>query len=280
MKAFYKNTKYEIYDDGQCYSYLSQKFLTPQLSVKYPTYNLIIDGKKKKVAVHRMVAETFLDNPENKPIINHKDGNTHNYHLSNLEWATAAENSKHACSLGLTPKGSQEAIYFIENLPNEEWLSIVDFPLYLVSNQGRVMNKRTKRLLKPAISAHGYKEVSLWKNNKGYTKQVHQLVYSHFANDFNLVNYVINHKDGNKINNNIENLEKITYQENNLHAVYTIKTNKSNKPVYQMDSEHNIINQFNSIAEASRKTGINNISRAIKSQRMSGGFYWKFINND
>ena len=272
----YKNSDYEIFEDGSCYSYLSKKYLKPQLTNKYPTYNLTIDGKKKKVYIHRMVAETFIEKPAEKNIVNHIDGNTHNFHKNNLEWVTTSENSKHALANGLTPKGNQKINRFVENLLNEEWVEIPDFPLYLISNYGRVMNHKTKRLLKPAKKPAGYLQVSLWKNNKGYSKDIHQLVYISFTKDFNLTGYVINHIDGNKTNNNITNLEKITYQENNLHAVYTIKTNACAKPVLQLDQNGNIIKEFVSIAEATRMTSISNISRAIKSKRKAGSYYWKF----
>ena len=272
----YKNSDYEIFEDGSCYSYLSNKYLKPQLTNRYPTYNLTLNGKKKKVYIHRMVAETFIEKPDGKNIVNHIDGNTHNFNKDNLEWVTASENSKHALSNGLTSKGNQLINRFIENLPNEEWTELPGFPLYVISNYGRIMNYRTKRLLKPAKKPSGYLQVSLWKNNKGYTKDIHQLVYIAFTKDSNLTGYVINHIDGNKINNNITNLEKITYKENNLHAVYVIKANNCAKPVLQLDKNGNIIQEFKSIAEATRMTSISNISRAIKSKRTAGSYYWKF----
>jgi len=236
----YLNSEYEIYDDGRCYSYKSKKFLTAQLSAKYPTYNLTLPTGKRKVKVHRMVAETFLPRIDGKNIVNHKDGNTHNFNVNNLEWVNATENSKHASEMGLRPKSNQNAIYYTTNLNNEKWLEIKNYDNYLISNKGRVMNKNTKRLLKPATT-NGYLEVNLRKSNKGKTHRIHKLVYCHFANDFDLNNYVINHIDGNKQNNDFDNLEKVTSQENNVHATYITKINKSAKIVYQYDLEGNFI---------------------------------------
>lgn len=59
------------------------------------------NGKSKKVRVHRLVAQTYLDNPMDLPEVNHKDGNKKNNHKDNLEWVTSEGNKKHAISLGL-----------------------------------------------------------------------------------------------------------------------------------------------------------------------------------
>lgn len=69
---------------------------------------------RKHHLVHRMVATIFLDNPKNLPIINHKDGNKKNNHVSNLEWCTYQENSIHAFKTGLnipSKKCGKQVVY-------------------------------------------------------------------------------------------------------------------------------------------------------------------------
>jgi hypothetical protein len=223
-----------------------------------------------------MVAETFLPRIEGKDMVNHKDGDTHNFKLENLEWCNAKENAKHATETGLRKKGDQTIVKYTENLPGEEWLPVQDYPNYVISSCGRIMNIKTKRLLKQALGNGGYYEVNLWKNNSGKTTRIHKLVYTHFNQDFDLKGYVINHIDGNKLNNNVSNLEKVTYKENNLHAAYVIKTHDCAKPVEQLNEWLEIIGEYPSIKEAERQLNIANVGRAIRTGGRAGGFYWQF----
>lgn len=68
----------------------------------YERYNLSKDGKRYRILAHRLLAEHFIPNPENKPYVNHIDGNPSNNALDNLEWVTHLENVQHAIRTGLT----------------------------------------------------------------------------------------------------------------------------------------------------------------------------------
>lgn len=67
----------------------------------YYLVTLVHEGKRKNQFIHRLLAKHFIPNPENKPQVNHIDGNKQNNLLSNLEWVTAKENAQHAVRIGL-----------------------------------------------------------------------------------------------------------------------------------------------------------------------------------
>lgn len=80
------------------------------------------ESKKSAFFVHRIVATAFIPNPENKPVVNHIDGNPSNNHVDNLEWATRSENDLHAFKIGLRKPsngGTNKHVVRIDKTGNE-----------------------------------------------------------------------------------------------------------------------------------------------------------------
>lgn len=110
-------SNYEVSDDGCVRNVTTGVQLKPIIRSKTSNYlNVLLtddNGKRKHKNIHRIVAESFIDNPNNKPCVNHKDGNKHNNNVDNLEWVTHSENDIHAFRNGLrhsTPEQVQKAI--------------------------------------------------------------------------------------------------------------------------------------------------------------------------
>lgn len=93
---------YEVSNYGQIRNVKTLRILKFHLETKgYLGISLRKNNKSKRFAVHRLVAIAFIPNPENKPEVNHKDGDKQNNRVDNLEWATAKENTNHSINTGL-----------------------------------------------------------------------------------------------------------------------------------------------------------------------------------
>ena len=187
-------------------------------------------------------------------------------------------------------------------LTDEIWKDIKGYEgLYQASTLGEirriesvVVDKNKKRIrtfknkkIKQILRKDGYYFVNLSKNGKVKTAKVHRLIAETFLK--NDVNYnIINHKDGNKINNNVTNLEWCTCSHNTKEA-YRLGLRKPNilkealngrsKPVLQYDTSKNFIKKWSCIKEASKKLKIkdSNISLVCKGKRKTaGGHIWKY----
>lgn len=165
--------------------------------------------------------------------------------------------------------------------------------LYKVSNLGNVMSceryvktcgggKRlvSESVLKPFMCPGGYLEINLWKNNKMKTTMIHRLVAKAFLENPN--NFPeVNHKDENKKNNCVDNLEWCTpkYNANYGTRNQRMVEKKETKSVFMMDKSGNIIKKFDSLGEATRQTGfdISAIIRVCKGkQKTSMGYKWAY----
>lgn len=85
--------------------------LIPYEKNGYLAVNLYKDGKCKHYYIHRLVAQTFIDNPDNFREVNHKDCNKHNNNVSNLEWCSRRENLQHSYDHGLKRAGEKHGCH-------------------------------------------------------------------------------------------------------------------------------------------------------------------------
>lgn len=145
---------------------------------------------------------------------------------------------------------------------------------YLVNSNGSIFNQKKGKYLKGVKGSNGYLHVTLCYGKKEDCS-VHRLVAEAFIpNPDNLP--CVNHKDENKTNNAVENLEWCSYSYN---ITYGTGALRRNSPVLQLNMNGELIKQWGSIKEASEKLGIKyqGISRVCRRERQScGGFRWRY----
>ena len=156
----------------------------------------------------------------------------------------------------------------------EIWKDIEDYEgIYQVSNFGRIKN-RFNKIIKPRIYENKYLYVILY-NRFGYKNfRVHRLVaISFLENPLNLP--YVNHKDGNKLNNNLNNLEWVTPLENIRHSINVLgKTNS--KPVICQETKQ----KFNSIKEGASYYNLDasSLAKHLKGKNKTfAGYHWQYV---
>jgi len=159
----------------------------------------------------------------------------------------------------------------------EEWKAIEYGAIYEISNYGQVRNKITGKLLKPLLLS-GYMVITLKMNNKKTITKIHRLVATRFLTRINET-HIVNHKDGNKLNNHVENLEWVSPSENVKHA-YRIGLNKGKKnKVYQYTLDNVFIREYNSPIDIERELKIPRtriLDVCEGKAKTTGGYIWKY----
>lgn len=239
-------TRWSVNEEGQVRNDETGKFLKGTILHTYRYINFRWNGKQKNKSIHRLVAEAFLPNPNNLPCVHHIDGDRLNNRLDNLKWVSEQENVKQA-----KPPKKQEK-HFQGEIEGEEWRYFRD-TLYQISNKGRIKNTKTGRITYGAKIDSGYRRFEIYfQNGKHKRFLVHQLVYECFISpEFE----EINHINGDKTDNRVENLENVSHRENALKAVYETNAWKFRR-VAQYDKEGNLIRIYANASEAGRAIGI------------------------
>lgn len=105
------------------------------------------------------------------------------------------------------------------NIANEKWSTINDFPNYMISSESRIINKTTVKSISISYNKlHNHRQVRLWNNGKSRLLKLYRLKAIAFIPNPNNKREV-NHKDGDRMNEDISNLEWVTPSENMKHSV-------------------------------------------------------------
>lgn len=164
-----------------------------------------------------------------------------------------------------------------------EWKDIPGYEgLYRISKSGEALNAKTGCILHGNVNSHGYRVISLTKHGKKKDVKLHRLLALAFIenpNDFDC----INHKDGDKLNNSLENLEWCSKGYNNFHARTVLNVSTDAKPVIQSTMDGKFVACWANIATAAKTIGVSApcITDCCDGRaRQAAGYVWSFAGED
>lgn len=255
-----QDTAYIVREDGTIWSEKRHRILKGTIERnEYHTVYLMHNGKQYNLMVHRIVADAFCDNPNHYNIVHHIDGNKLNNNASNLQWVTNQENCE-AVTERKKPIKKQKAELL------KEWFPLAINPTYAVNKDGEIANLKTGYLIQGS-ERNGYLRVEI--NGKPYS--IHHLVFETF---YGYNPQIIDHIDGNRHNNALNNLREVTQSQN---MSYTMINGHSGQiPILQYDKQGNFIKEFPTIQAAADEMGVTHaaIRSALQRGGSSCGFYW------
>lgn len=334
-KQISHHPSYYVSNTGKVKRLESEKCLYHILS-KYAHVNLSDEKNNTQgYFIHRLVAEFFIPNPQNLPVVDHIDGNKLNNHVTNLRWSTQSDNTHNhyqkkprLCTIlqcdqkknvvniynslkevydansdfnksnlrkALTYKNTYKGFFWYheepdkhtniqkkENVLTDDYVNInkpikgKNFSHYAIHKYNQsVVNTLNNKHIKP-IDNNGYLHIRLYNKDKAGDQlyiRLHKLVYVIFKDGD--IDDIIDHIDGNRKNNSIENLENVTRKENTIKA-------KGNE-ICMMDMNGKELQTFRCASEACLhcnlpyKKGNSIRDSCLGRQKSAYGYKWKFI---
>lgn len=260
-----KTTNYSIDTDGNVYNDKFNRILKgTDKRNEYRSVQLMIDGKAKTLMVHRLVAETFLPNPNNYSIVDHIDRDKTNNKLENLRWVNSQVNA-----LNSEKNNFGKRIKFNPKiLEQEDWKSLSIDENVKVNKKGQIINIQTGNILNGS-KRNGYIRINI----KGKYYSVHKIIWETF-NGIIPENMVIDHIDGNKENNELINLRLVSQSDNMVNA--QLLGHNGQVKISQYDLNGTFITTYNSIKQAAEAINGNEVAIKDAANRMgsSSGFLW------
>lgn len=164
--------------------------------------------------------------------------------------------------------------------PEPEGIQLEEYMGYIITCDGKVFSRKTDKYLVLKVCPLGYYKVNISQGGNATDISVHTLVALAYLGPCPTPEKrEVNHKDRNKLNNNIENLEWVTRSENMIHAIATDDSYVHRRSVIQYTLDGTKLNTFNSIKEAGEALNISakGISSACRGvQKTSGGYVWRY----
>lgn len=234
---------YEINEEGEVRNIRTKRVLKYGFQNSYdqkPIVTLFSDnGKGKRVFVETLVAENFVTNPNPLQFqyIIHKDGNIQNCRANNLRWSVSKKTKMYQADGGMKP------VDYYTFFPLEEFPDCI----YEINKVGQIRNKKTKNILKGCV-IEGYLAYTLMYKGKLHCRLAHVLVAKQFLPNDDKTKTIINHKDENRLNSCVDNLEWVSISENSLYGIAQDKINRSRqKPINEYSIEGKFIRTWKSI---------------------------------